>query len=157
MNVESQNRLVAIFKEINIGSLGTVRDGHPFVTMVLFIPAPDYSAFYINVSKLTYPAQNMMMDSRVSLMLAEDEAKHPDPQQLARISIIGTAKAMEPSDPECPDVRARYIKRFPSAAQALNSEDFMMFRIVPEKARYVAALGQIHELSVQQIKDMLGV
>ena len=35
-----------------IAHLGTLRNGAPMVSMTLYMPEPDFSAFYVHVSRL---------------------------------------------------------------------------------------------------------
>jgi len=88
---ESTQLLAQLIRTQRVASLGTLRDGSPFVSMVLYAPAEDFRTYYIHTSRLAYHTQDILRDPRVSLMIAEADDGTRDPQTLARVSILGSA------------------------------------------------------------------
>jgi heme iron utilization protein len=145
MNPETTQKLARIVREGRATSLGTLRDGAPLVSMVLYAPADDFSAFYIHISRLAHHTQDILADARVSLMIVEND-NGGDAQQLARLSIMGEATIVSPEDADYPQARDRYLAKHPAAAPLLSFGDFAFYRIVPASCRFVAGFAQAYNL-----------
>lgn len=134
-------------------ALGTLRQGAPLVSMVLYLPAPDFSAFHVHVSRLAWHTQDMLADPRVSLSIAAADDGRGNPQLLERVSVRGESVQLPNGTPEHADLKARWLGRFPDSAINFDLADFAFFRIVPHDARFVAGFGRIHNLSAQALAE----
>lgn len=142
--------LAKLIRGQRIGALGTLRQGAPLVSMVLYLPAPNFSALYLRVSRLAWHTQDMLADPRVSLSIAEtdDPANlSVDPQRLARVSVRGEAALLPEDAPVQQELKAAWLARFPDSAIGFELADFGFFRVTPRDARFVAGFGSIHNLS----------
>ena len=146
MDAASLQLLARLIRTQRVASLGTLREGSPFVSMVLYAPAPDFRACYIHTSRLAYHTQDILRDARVSLMIAETDDGTRDPQTLARVSILGAATAVPPDDASYEDARNIYLARFPQSAYAFGFADFALYRIEAASARYVAGFARAFNL-----------
>ena len=135
-----------ILKE-RIAHLGTLRNGAPMVSMTLYMPEPDFSAFYVHVSRLAWHTQDMAHDARVALSIAQSDDRRADPFTLQRVTIRGEAQPMSGGPKDA------WLARFP--AQAINFElaDFSFWKITPRDARFIAGFGRIHNLSAAELKN----
>ena len=147
MDVETGRLLASLIRGERIAHLATLRDGAPMVSMTLYLPEHDFSAFYVHVSRLAWHTQDMQHDTRVALSITETDDRRPDPFTLMRVSIRGEAAQLSAGPKEA------WLARFP--AQAINFElaDFSFWRITPRDARFVAGFGRIHNLSAAELKD----
>jgi hypothetical protein len=66
MDDETLQLLAALIRGRRIAALGTLRQGAPFVSMVPYAPAADFSAFYLHMSRLAYHTQDILKDAQVS-------------------------------------------------------------------------------------------
>ena len=130
--------------------LGTLRGGAPMVSMTLFMPERDFSAFYVHVSRLAWHTQDMLQDPRVALSVAQTDDRRADPFTLMRVTVRGEAVQIQPA-PE--DLKSLWLKRFPEQAINFTLADFSFWRIVPRDARFVAGFGRIHNLSAAELKS----
>ena len=146
MDEKSKQVLMQLLQTQRTGALGTLRDGAPFVSLLTIAPAAEMGAFYIHVSRLAFHTQDILRDPRVSLMLAEPDLGTDDPLQLARLSIIGSAHEIAHDSPEFQNAAATYLARFPDARVNFQLADFSLFRIEPQRARFVAGFGKIFNL-----------
>jgi len=73
------SRLIATHR---VSSLGTLRNGSPFVSLVLYVPSSDYSAFFMHLSGLAVHTRDILADPRVSLMISEADQADRDPRHL---------------------------------------------------------------------------
>lgn len=152
MDSQAAHILVALLHGRRSAALGTLRDGYPFVSFVLFSAAPDFSAFYLHISRLAHHTQDLLKDPRASLMVAQSEGEMRDPQQLARVSILGEVHLLSTGDAAYAEVRAGYLGKYPEAAINFSLGDFGLYALKPDKARYVAGFGKIFNLSRQTLR-----
>ncbi|HVJ10991.1 MAG TPA: pyridoxamine 5'-phosphate oxidase family protein [Burkholderiales bacterium] len=141
MDAESALLLKSLIEKERIGHLATLRGGAPMVSMTLYLPAPDFSAFYVHVSRLAWHTQDMLQDARVALSIAERDDARADPFTLMRVTIRGEAVQVTDGPKDA------WLARFPEQAINFQLADFSFWRITPRDARFVAGFGQIHNLS----------
>src|SRR6266404_147367 len=128
--------------------LASLSRGEPMVSMTLYMPEHDFSAFYVHVSRLAWHTQDMQQDPRVALSISETDDRRADPFTLMRVSIRGDAGQLE-NDAA---LQAAWLARFPEQAVNFELPDFSFWRIVPHDARFVAGFGRIHNLSAMELK-----
>lgn len=146
--------LCALLRGQRTAALGTLRQGAPLVSMVLYLPARDFSAFHLHVSRLAWHTQDMMADARVSLSVAATDDGVRNPQMLERVSLRGEATALPNGTAEHASLKAAWLERFPESAIQFELADFAFFRIAPRDARFVAGFGRIHNLSAGALSEL---
>ena len=146
MDDESQLKLARLIRSQRVAAFGTLREGAPLVSMILFAVKPDFSGFYIHASRLAQHTQDFLADPRVSLLIAEADHNADDPQQLARVSIRSSIETVAQSDEDYAVAKTLYLEKFPLSAQMFQFGDFALYRIRPEKARYVAGFAKAYNL-----------
>jgi putative heme iron utilization protein len=126
------------------GALATLMagSGDPYCSLVNVASHPNGSPILL-ISRLALHTQNILGDSRVSLML--DERAAGDPLEGSRIMLAGRAE--EASGDQLAILRRRYLNAHPSAEVFVNFKDFAFFRILPTAAHLVAGFGRIVDLS----------
>lgn len=130
-----------------IAHLATLRNGAPMASMTLFMPAPDFSAFYVHVSRLAWHTQDMAHDPRVALSIAETDDRRADPFTLMRVTVRGDAAQLQGGPKDA------WLARFPEQAINFELADFSFWKITPRDARFVAGFGRIHNLSAAELKS----
>ena len=145
MDAESRRLLATLIRTERIAHLATLRDSAPMVSMTLYMPEPDLSAFYVHVSRLAWHTQDMQRDAHVALSIAETDDRRADPFTLMRVSIRGAATQI-PGGP-----KEAWLARFPEQAINFELADFSFWKIVPRDARFVAGFGRIHNLSAAEL------
>lgn len=135
-----------------IAHLGTLRGGAPMVSMTLFMPEPDLSAFYVHVSRLAWHTQDMAQDPRVALSVAETDDGRADPFTLMRVTIRGNATNVPNEGEPSVALKKSWLARFPEQAINFELADFSFWKIAPRDARFVAGFGRIHNLSTLELK-----
>lgn len=153
MNPESAATLVRLIRGQRIAALGTLRQGAPLVSMVLYLPGEDLSTLYLHVSRLAWHTQDMLMDARVSLSIAAGDDGAGDPQQLARVSLRGTTTVLARESNAHAHLKTAWLARFPESAINFELADFGFFRVQISDARLVAGFGRIHNLSAEDLVD----
>ncbi len=153
MNSDDSRLLAGLIRKERIAHLATLRDGVPMASMTLYLPAPDFSAFYVHVSRLAWHTQDMERDSHVALSIAETDDRRADPFRLMRVSIRGSASAFPGSNSE---IKNAYLAKYPEQAINFTLADFSFWRIAPKDARFVAGFGRIHNVSAEELKHAAG-
>lgn len=148
MDSQFQQALAHLIRTHRTTALGTLHDGAPLVSLVLYAPNADFSAFYLHISRLAQHTQAILHDPQIGLLIAEPDTGRQDPQTLARVSLQGTASEVLRTDADYDAIRAAYLQRFPNAAMTLSLSDFAFFRMQPNRGRFVAGFGQIFNLTV---------
>jgi putative heme iron utilization protein len=138
--------LRSLISKERIAHLGTLRNGAPMVSMTLYLPQHDFSAFYVHVSRLAWHTQDMTQDARVALSIAEADDGRADPFTLMRVTIRGEAERIEQGPKDA------WLARFPEQAINFQLADFSFWRITPRDARFVAGFGRIHNLSAAELR-----
>ncbi|HEY5900701.1 MAG TPA: pyridoxamine 5'-phosphate oxidase family protein [Burkholderiales bacterium] len=141
MDVETSRLLSRLVRSERIAHLATLRAGAPMVSMTLYMPAQDFSTFYVHVSRLAWHTQDMLHDARVALSIGETDDRRADPFTLMRVSIRGDARQIADGPKEA------WLARFPEQAINFQLADFSFWQITPRDARFVAGFGRIHNLS----------
>jgi putative heme iron utilization protein len=129
------------------GALATLRagSGDPYCSLVNVASHGDGSPILL-ISRLALHTQNILADSRVSLML--DERAQGDPLEGSRIMLAGRAE--QASGDAVASLRRRYLSAHPSAEVFVDFQDFSFFRIRPAGAHLVAGFGRIVDLEPEQ-------
>lgn len=154
MDAESEQILTHLILTQRTAALGTLRDGWPFVSLVLFAPADDFTAFYIHVSRLAHHTQDLLQDRRAGLMIAQTDDGMGNPQTFARLSILGEAFELSAGDSDFSTARTAYLAKYPEASPNFSMSDFSLFRITVHRARYVAGFGKIYNLVPEDFRQL---
>lgn len=136
------------------GALATLMPdgGAPYCSLVNVATHFDGSPILL-ISRLAIHTQNLLVDSRVSLML--DERAAGDPLEGARITVAGTAVAGDGD--ELAVLRRRYLNAHPSAEAFADFADFSFFRVRVKGVHLVAGFGRIVDLAAPQVlTDLTG-
>ena len=150
MDSESRALLSALIRNERLAHLGTLRGGAPMVSMTLYLPERDFSAFYVHVSRLAWHTQDMLQDGRVALSISETDDGRADPFTLMRVTLRGEASQLSGNQEE---LKKTWLARFPEQAINFELADFSFWKIAPHDARFVAGFGRIHNLSAATLKS----
>jgi putative heme iron utilization protein len=145
---ESLSLLKSLLSKTRIAHLATLRGGAPMASMTLYMPAANFDAFYVHVSRLAWHTQDMLQDPNVALSIAETDDGRKDPFTLMRVTIRGTASLLE-NDVSL--LKQEWLLRFPAQAINFTLADFSFWEIKPRDARFVAGFGRIHNLSAAEL------
>ena len=150
MDAATRRELVELIRGRGIAALGTFHAGAPLVSMVLYAASPDLSAVFIHVSRLAQHTGGLLRDRRVGLLIAEPEKPSRNPLSMARVSIQADAEPLDVGSPEYEQARATYVAVHPAAAFNFQLGDFLLIRIKPISARFVAGFGKIVDIGAEE-------
>ena len=110
--------------------------GYPFATILPFMADERHHPIFL-ISRLAEHTKNLLADRRSSFLVSSPDGKNV--LTAARLTIVGDVVPIDAA----PDLLARYLRYHPDARQYLDLGDFVFFRLVPKRARYVAGFGQM--------------
>ena len=152
MDKGSEILLAYTLRNTRVAALATLRDDAPRVSMVAYVVAPDFSAFYIHLSKLAQHTVDMQKNKNVGFMVSETDDGRADPQTLVRLSVRGTAGLISPGEPGYTPIKELYLNHFPESLRLFDFDDFNLWRVIPKGARYVAGFAKAFNLTVESLQ-----
>ena len=133
-------RALTMVSQLSTGTLctlGTKPKGHPygsFVTFALWKHSPIFL-----ISTLAEHTQNLLSDSRASLLVSE--AGEGDPLALGRATMLGDCEKL--SGDELIEAKAAYLETHPSAKFYADFTDFSVWKLNVESIRYIGGYGRM--------------
>jgi putative heme iron utilization protein len=153
MGANTLHSLATLIRSNRLAALGTLRDGSPFVSMVVYAVSDDLASFYLHLSRLAVHTRDLIADPRLSLLIHESDRGESDPQTLARLTIQGDAATVSNTDSQYEAIKSLYLKKFPEAEMRFGLGDFDLYRIEPKSARYVGGFAQAFNLTVESFRE----
>jgi heme oxygenase (biliverdin-IX-beta and delta-forming) len=130
-----------LLKRQSVGVLSTHSvdvEGYPFGSIVPYVLNYDGEPTML-ISDIAQHTRNIKRNEKVSLTIFDRFAD--DPQASGRLTWIGNAELVDPSDTK---IRHRYLRYFPSAESYFETHDFSFYRIRLRRARFIGGFGEIY-------------
>jgi putative heme iron utilization protein len=128
-------------------ALATLHEGAPHASMVAYAAEPGLDGLLVFLSGLSAHTHDLLADPRASLVVSAPDSGSGDPQLLPRIGVQGRAIPIDRRSEAFPPAGDRYVARFPEARPRFSLADFVLFRFVPEEARYVGGFARATSLT----------
>lgn len=138
MNINFDS-VIQVLHECAFGSLATQSQqltGYPYTTVLPFALDEQHRPLFL-ISGLAEHTKNMVADRRVSFLVHTPNGSNV--LNAERLTLMGDAERIEAS----PELAARYLRYHPDAEQYLALGDFAFFRLIPQRARYIAGFGRM--------------
>jgi heme iron utilization protein len=130
-----------LLKRQSVGVLSTHSvevEGYPFGSIAPYILNYDGAPTML-ISDIAQHTRNIKRNNKVSLTIFDQCAD--DPQASGRLTWIGNAELVDPSDAK---IRHRYLRYFPSAESYFETHDFSLYCISLRRARFIGGFGEIY-------------
>ena len=154
MEAEQQLDLARLIRRQRWAALATLHSGVPYASMVAYVPEADFSAFFLHLSHLAPHTRNLLAHPQASLVITEPDTGTGDPQTLQRVSVQVKAEPIARESHGYAQARDHYLARLPDAEPRFGFEDFVLFRLVPELAHYVAGFGRTYTLGAERLRSL---
>jgi putative heme iron utilization protein len=126
--------------------------------MVAYACEPGFAGFLLHLSRLSAHTRNLLATPSASIAISEpDTAQIRDPQMLGRVSIQGEARPLQEDLKGYTKAKALYEKRFPDSSPLFGFGDFLLFRLVPREARFVAGFARAYTVDLVELKEAADV
>lgn len=135
LNLEAQQFLFSTHKGI-LSTHSAKFEGYPFGSVAPFV-LNHQGMPTILISTIAEHTKNIMQNSKVSLVVFENEA---DLQANARLTLLANA---EQTDKNNDLMRQRYLRYLPQAEQYFDMHDFSFYTLYITQARYIAGFGKM--------------
>lgn len=134
-----------LLRQATTASLATsmATDATPYASLVLMATDPAGQPLLL-LSDLAVHSRNIARNASVSLLISEQPGDR-DPLTLPRISVEGHLQVVDDKN-----LKARYLRRFPSARDFAEFSDFNFYRMTIARAHLVAGFGEIHWLDPEK-------
>ncbi|MDX9951616.1 MAG: pyridoxamine 5'-phosphate oxidase family protein [Methylophilaceae bacterium] len=109
--------------------------GYPYATAIPNVLDECHRPLLL-ISALAEHTKNLLANPKVSLSIMESGV--PNIQDGERLTLVGDVEQFEPSEA----LVARYLRYVPAAEQYL-ALDFMFFRVIPKRVRYIGGVGKM--------------
>jgi hypothetical protein len=136
-------------------ALGVLVDGEPYVGLLPFAVAGDYSALVVHASRLARHTRGLGAGAPFSSLLHLPDAPDRDPLQVPRVSLQGEVRPLAAGTPESVDARDRYLARFPGSAGTFDLDDFGLYALRIREGRLVAGFARARNVSLGDLLEAL--
>lgn len=134
-------------------ALATYGDGAPLASMAAYACEAGFAGFLLHLSRLSAHTRNLLASPSASIVISEpDTAQVRNPQTLSRVSIQGEARPLAEDSSGYPGAKALYEQRFPDSTPLFGFKDFLLFRLVPREARFVAGFARAYTVDAKELK-----
>ncbi len=129
-----------------LATQSTQLPGYPFASIMPFMADERHRPVFF-VSRLAEHTKNLLADLRASFLVSSPDGKNV--LTGARLTLVGDVMPIDAT----PDLVARYLRYQPDAKQYLDLGDFAFFRLMPQRARYVAGFGEMGWVEKEEWAD----
>ena len=120
--------------------------GYPFGSVVPFALSAAGEVIFI-ASQLAEHTKNFSVDPKASLFVRDTSRPTADPQTLPRVTLLGT---VAPEDQA--EAQEIFLLKHPKGSAYLEMQDFALYRLKVEGARYVGGFGKMSWLNELAMK-----
>lgn len=129
-------------------------DGEPEASHAPFV-SDEAGNFYIFVSELTRHTRNLLAHPRHGVLLIEPEAEAQQPFARRRVSYECVAEVVPRDSADWEERLAVFAARFGPIIDTLRGlNDFVLFRLVPERGTFVKGFGQAYTIDADMIEHI---
>ena len=142
--VGMSDQIITARRLLNLQSVGVLSthsvdvEGYPFGSIAPYVLNYEGEPTML-ISEIAQHTRNIKRNNKVSLTIFDQCVE--DPQASSRLTWIGDAEIVDPSDKE---IRHRYLRYFPSAESYFETHDFSLYFIRLRRARFIGGFGQIY-------------
>ena len=146
MNTEQLASLRAFIRKHRQATLAVVAAGEPHTAMVSYVEEVDCAAVLIHLSSLSAHKRILQANPVCSLLICEPDQGTGEVMALARAALQATAVQIERGGDEYERAKQRFLQKLPSAEIMFALPDFDLFRVRPQRVRFIAGFGRAFEI-----------
>ncbi len=120
-------RIQALLADQQLAVLSTQREGQPYASLMAFAFTDDLKNIVVATGRSTRKHQNIIMDSRVALLVDNRSNSQEDFHEAAALTIMGVAKVIQDEDRLV--YERLYLGRHPYLETFLQAPTTTFFRI----------------------------
>lgn len=135
-----------------LAALSTQRDGHPYTSLMAFAYTPDLQELVVATGKTTRKHQNLLQESRVSLLVDNRSNSEDDFHAAVALTVLGTAGPVDASERSA--YLQLYLKRHPYLEQFLAAPSTALIKIMVNHYLLVSRFQKVMEYTVRDGYDL---
>jgi nitroimidazol reductase NimA-like FMN-containing flavoprotein (pyridoxamine 5'-phosphate oxidase superfamily) len=135
-----------LLSQQRLAALSTQRDGQPYSSLMAFAATADLKNIVVATSKSTRKHQNIIQESRVSLLIDNRSNSENDFHGAMAATVLGKAQIIE--DSERQDYLELYLSKHPYLEKFMASPTTAFFRIKVYHYLLVSRFQNVMEYSI---------
>lgn len=143
---EIKEKIAGLLASQQLAVLSTQRDGQPYSSLMAFAFTPELANILVATGKSTRKHQNLVQESRVSLLIDNRANSANDFHTAMAVTVIGKAQHIEAA--ERPEFAKLYLKRHPYLEQFLTSKTTAFVKIAVSHYVVVAHFQEVMEYRI---------
>lgn len=148
-----QDILRDLMSKQKLAVLSTQRDGQPYSNLMAFAYTEDLRQLIVATGSATRKYQNIMEDSRVSIMVDNRSNDEQDFHQATAATILGVAQPVDLQIKQ--NYQALYLKRHPYLDRFIASPTTQLFVITVHNYLIVSRFQDVVEYRINDETDLL--
>jgi hypothetical protein len=158
MKTTEREELARLIRAGRWAALASYGDGVPLASMVSYAWEADFAGFLLHLSRLSAHTRNLLVFPSASIAISEPDADQDrNPQTLARVSIQGDARPLQENVRGYAEAKALYLNRFPDSSPLFGLGDFLLFRLIPREARFVAGFARAYTVDAEELSKSAAI
>jgi nitroimidazol reductase NimA-like FMN-containing flavoprotein (pyridoxamine 5'-phosphate oxidase superfamily) len=149
---EIQKKIARLLDSQQLAVLSTQRDGQPYSSLMAFAFTPELANIVVATGKSTRKHQNLMQESRVSLLIDNRSNSENDFHAAMAVTVIGKAQFIEQS--ERPEYEKIYLQRHPYLEEFLASPTTAFVKIAVSHYVLVSRFQDVLEYRLGDESDL---
>lgn len=145
-------RIRSILNQQQLAVLSTQRDGQPYSSLMAFAFTNDLTNILVATSKATRKHQNIIKDSRVSLLVDNRINSSEDFHEATALTILG--RAIEVGKKESSDYLSLYLLRHPYLDKFLSAPTTSFIKISVAHYLIVSQFQNVMEYNIRGQDDL---
>jgi nitroimidazol reductase NimA-like FMN-containing flavoprotein (pyridoxamine 5'-phosphate oxidase superfamily) len=143
-----------LLSEQPLAVLSTQRNGQPYSSLMAFAHTSDLGVIVVATGKSTRKYQNIIRDSRVSLMVDNRSNNEEDFHAATALTVLGVAKNIESDERQA--FETIYLERHPYLKKFLNAPTTSFIKIEVHSYLMVSRFQNVMEYRVGEHGDLFG-
>ena len=149
---EVQGKISGLLDSQQLAVLSTQRDGQPYSSLMAFAFTSDLANIVVATGKSTRKHQNLIQESRVSLLIDSRSNSENDFHAAMAVTIIGTAQPVAES--ERPGYEKMYLQRHPYLEKFIDSPTTALIKIAVSHYVLVSHFQDVMEYRIRDACDL---
>ncbi len=149
---EIQKKIANLLGSQQLAVLSTQRDGQPYSSLMAFAFTPELANIVVATGKSTRKHQNLMQESRVSLLIDNRSNSENDFHAALAVTVIGKAQLI--GQPERPGYEKIYLQRHPYLEKFLTSPTTAFVKITVSHYVLVSRFQDVMEYRLGDESDL---
>ncbi len=152
LDLEIQEKISSLLGSQQLAVLSTQREGQPYSSLMAFAFTPDLANIVVATGKSTRKHQNLIQESRVSLLIDNRSNSENDFHAAMAVTVIGKALLVEPSERQ--EYEKIYLLRHPYLEKFLSSPTTAFVKIAVSHYVLVSHFQDVMEYRLHDDCDL---